>query len=95
MGARLDKIKQFFSRIFRGEEETKLLASGEQTERQKQEFISGIRVDTEDTLNPEVYKGDRLLFNILMHVGVKKEIAENPAVIEKLSRWLVRNYARS
>ena len=91
MGARLDKIKQFFSRIFRGEEK-KLLTSGEQkveqSSKQKEDFMNGLRVDTEDLLNPEVYQGDRLLTNILMHVGVKKEIAENPAVIREVSNYL-------
>lgn len=94
MGARLDKIKKFFSRIFRGEEETKLLARGEQTGGQESEFVSGLRVDTKNPLDPEVYQGDRLFSNILMHVGVRRELAENPEVIQVLSEWLVRNYAK-
>ncbi len=95
MGVRLDKIKQFFSKLFRGEEEKKLLMEGSKPNMKREDFISGIRVDAEDPLNPEIYNGDRLLSNILMHVGLRKELAENPAVINEMSRYLGRNYARS
>lgn len=88
MGAILDRMKQFFNRMFKGKE-TKLLPSGEpQANKKKDDFFAGIRVDTEDKLNPEIYKGDRLLSNILMSLGVKKEIAENPRVVDVVSKSL-------
>lgn len=96
MGAKLDRIKNIFNKIFRGKEDTKLLISREETNTQKENFIRGISVDTEDLLNPELYQGDRLFSNVLMHVGVKKELAENPAVIREVLRhieqWPVGDY---
>lgn len=91
----LDKIKGFFSKVRRTKkfDDLKMLNWEEEYYSENREnFKSGIKVKNKELIQLQILNSENWIKNMLMYLGLREEIANNPIVLKNIDEFLTMKF---